>query len=297
MMKQHKQFRGSVLVFALLVLSIFLSIALSTAGIVISDKNSSRATEKSTLAFQIADGAAENVLKRVYKNTDATLNDLTQNLYSNLEQGTQGRPQCNVSSGTISGSLPSASSGRYEVTFFDGNGAPLACGSTTWRTDVKRIVSSGTFGGATRAIDVSIRPAPCGGVATVTDTRGTNVTYDTVEIGNQCWMQQNMRVGNTLPPSTPSADNGIIEKYCYGNNAANCSNNGNPTYPDGGLYTWDEAMQYSTTEGAQGICPTDWHIPTNAQWYELEQFTDATVVPNAAYVNIIGAFDPTVILR
>jgi uncharacterized protein (TIGR02145 family) len=31
-------------------------------------------------------------------------------------------------------------------------------------------------------------------------------------------------------------------------------------------------MQYVVTEGAQGICPIGWHIPTDAQWYALEIF-------------------------
>ena len=29
---------------------------------------------------------------------------------------------------------------------------------------------------------------------------------------------------------------------------------------------WDEAMNYTITEGAQGICPADWHIPTDVEW-------------------------------
>jgi uncharacterized protein (TIGR02145 family) len=30
----------------------------------------------------------------------------------------------------------------------------------------------------------------------------------------------------------------------------------------GGLYQWNEAMQYTTRPGARGICPLRWHIPT-----------------------------------
>jgi uncharacterized protein (TIGR02145 family) len=29
-------------------------------------------------------------------------------------------------------------------------------------------------------------------------------------------------------------------------------------------------MQYSTTGGAQGICPTGWHLPTDWEWKVLE---------------------------
>src|ERR1035438_2216218 len=59
-----------------------------------------------------------------------------------------------------------------------------------------------------------------------------------------------------------ATNNGIIEKYCYRNNPANCT-----IY--GGLYQWKEAMQYGTTQGAQGICPTGWHIPDTTDFITL----------------------------
>jgi len=37
----------------------------------------------------------------------------------------------------------------------------------------------------------------------------------------------------------------------------------------------DEAMQYSTTAGAQGICSTGWHIPTDAEQNTLDQYLTA----------------------
>jgi uncharacterized protein (TIGR02145 family) len=65
------------------------------------------------------------------------------------------------------------------------------------------------------------------------------------------------------------SDDANIEKYCYQNATSNCT-----TY--GGLYQWDEAMQYSITEGARGICPSGWHIPTDAEWKTLEGTVDST---------------------
>lgn len=107
---------------------------------------------------------------------------------------------------------------------------------------------------------------------TVTDTRDTPATvYDTVQIGTQCWMRENMNVGQQInTPAVPS-DPTKIEKYCYNNDSNNCTSP-HPTYADGGLYTWDEAMQGTTVEGAQGICPTGWHIPTDAEWFTLENY-------------------------
>jgi len=93
-----------------------------------------------------------------------------------------------------------------------------------------------------------------------------NKAYKTVTIGTQTWMAENLNFG-TMINSTTSADNqtdnDIIEKYCYGNDVANCA-----IY--GGLYQWDEMMQYSTIESTQGACPTGWHLPTDTEWKTLE---------------------------
>ncbi|HBX52540.1 MAG: hypothetical protein A2275_12885 [Bacteroidetes bacterium RIFOXYA12_FULL_35_11] len=87
--------------------------------------------------------------------------------------------------------------------------------------------------------------------------------YPTVLIGNQCWMAKNMDIGEMLTGTTSSSNNSIIEKYCYADNAANCA-----TY--GGMYMWDEAMNYNETESSQGICPDGWHIPGDYEWKILE---------------------------
>jgi uncharacterized protein (TIGR02145 family) len=39
---------------------------------------------------------------------------------------------------------------------------------------------------------------------------------------------------------------------------------------EGYLYQWSAAMNNSTAERAQGICPTDWHIPSDCEWMYLE---------------------------
>jgi uncharacterized protein (TIGR02145 family) len=87
--------------------------------------------------------------------------------------------------------------------------------------------------------------------------------YRTVQIGTQCWMKDNMNVGTMSSP----ANDGIINKYCYNNDTNYCS-----LY--GGLYLWDEAVQYAPTEGAQGICPTGWHLPNLEQAQALVIFVN-----------------------
>jgi uncharacterized protein (TIGR02145 family) len=99
-------------------------------------------------------------------------------------------------------------------------------------------------------------------------TCGTNIityagqTYNTVLIGSQCWLKENLNLGTRIDGSSDQTNNSTIEKYCYDDNDANCT-----TY--GGLYQWNEAMQYVTTAGTQGICPTGWHIPTYAEFQTL----------------------------
>ena len=77
-------------------------------------------------------------------------------------------------------------------------------------------------------------------------------------------------------------NNGILEKYCYNNDTANCS-----IY--GGLYQWAEAVQYQNgasnttspnpafTGNVQGICPTGWHVPSDGEFCTLTTYLDSTI--------------------
>ena len=86
----------------------------------------------------------------------------------------------------------------------------------------------------------------------------------TVDIGTQTWMKHNLNVGLIIKTNQDMSNNGTIEKWCYGNVPNNCN-----VY--GGLYQWDEMMQYSITPGAQGICPIGFHLPTDTEWKTLER--------------------------
>lgn len=89
--------------------------------------------------------------------------------------------------------------------------------------------------------------------------------YKTIQIGKQCWFKENLNVGTMINVSSSQTKNDSIEKYCYNDDPANCE-----IY--GGLYRWDEAMQYVKTVGAQGICPSGWHIPTKEDWEILQEY-------------------------
>jgi uncharacterized protein (TIGR02145 family) len=99
----------------------------------------------------------------------------------------------------------------------------------------------------------------CNGVTSV-DYEGK--TYTTVEIGNRCWFKENLNVGIMVEGINHLSNNDVLEKYCYGDDESNCESLG-------ALYQWGEAMQYVANEGAQGICPTSWHIPSMVDMQEL----------------------------
>lgn len=105
---------------------------------------------------------------------------------------------------------------------------------------------------------------PCPGIPTVTYS---GQVYNTVQIFSQCWLKDNLNIGTMINSATDMTDNSTIEKYCYDNNPVNCN-----TY--GGLYQWNEMMQYTNQEGSQGICPPGWHIPIDEEWKILEGAAD-----------------------
>ncbi|MEI6574561.1 MAG: FISUMP domain-containing protein [Bacteroidota bacterium] len=101
--------------------------------------------------------------------------------------------------------------------------------------------------------------------------------YNTVQIGTQCWMKENLNIGikvnSIYIPYLYHYDmhnDGKIEKYCFNNDTANCT-----VY--GGIYEWNEIMQYQNSPGIQGICALGWHIPTNEEWCTLASYLDSTV--------------------
>ncbi len=100
-----------------------------------------------------------------------------------------------------------------------------------------------------------------------TDSDGNH--YATVQIGTgrfaQTWMAETLKVGIGIDSTQVPTDNGIIEYYCYRDNLDLCGEYG-------GLYTWNELMDYTGVEGSRGICPNGWHIPTHQEFYDLENF-------------------------
>ena len=88
----------------------------------------------------------------------------------------------------------------------------------------------------------------------ITDSRdGRN--YHVTLIGDVWWMSENLDYGMMIPSSIYQTDNGTTEKYYFED-----SDSIGALF--GGLYSWDEAMDYRTNPGSQGICPPGWQIPS-----------------------------------
>lgn len=110
--------------------------------------------------------------------------------------------------------------------------------------------------------EVPVEFPDCG---TVTDADGN--VYQTVVIGSQCWMRQNLQtskykngdlIGTTAAPNSSIVDeeNPKYEWVLEGNSEYL------ETY--GRIYTW-----YAATD-PRGLCPQGWHLPSDNDWQILE---------------------------
>ncbi|MCD4731791.1 MAG: hypothetical protein K8R74_14390 [Bacteroidales bacterium] len=114
------------------------------------------------------------------------------------------------------------------------------------------------------SFDTNELPWQCGDQ--INDIEGNS--YNTVQIGTQCWMKENLNIGLMINENQNQTNNSTVEKYCYNDDTTNC-------LAYGGLYQWDEMMDYSTTPGVQGICPAGWHLPTDEEYKILEGTVDS----------------------
>ena len=91
-------------------------------------------------------------------------------------------------------------------------------------------------------------------------------TYAVTQIGDQCWFAEDLMYdcGNTTWNGNSCRLNG--------NAAGTVADATSPSMH----YQWEAVMNGSTTEGAQGLCPTGWTVPTDDEWKTLEMFLGMT---------------------
>jgi uncharacterized protein (TIGR02145 family) len=155
------------------------------------------------------------------------------------------------------------SNGSGNVTYTI-TGTPATSGTASFALNV---------GGKTCALTRTVNSAPqnptSGYGPNISDNDGN--TYKTVYIGTQQWMAENLKTakyndGAGIPNVTVNTQwqNNITGAWSYYNNdAAN-----NAKY--GKLYNWYAVSP--TTNGNKNVCPSGWHVPTDAEWTVLTDY-------------------------
>jgi uncharacterized protein (TIGR02145 family) len=167
---------------------------------------------------------------------------------------------------SLQGNTPTSGTGNWTIESGTGGNFDDPSNPTTTFTglmgnsyNLRWTITNDCYSCSDNVIICFATPFVCGNA--FIDTRDGS-SYLTVQIGSQCWMKQNLNTGTMIDGGIAQTDNDIIEKYCYNNISDSCS-----TY--GGLYQFDEMMQYVTTPGVQGICPAGWHLPDNSEYTTL----------------------------
>lgn len=109
-------------------------------------------------------------------------------------------------------------------------------------------------------------------------------TYKVVEIKGKCWLAENLRATSYLPgiviPNLTDSDEWSKDKegayVCYYNLPENCQNYG-------ALYNW------YAVNNEKRICPEGWHVPTDEEWAEIENYDFKAVF--GGFRNAGGPFD------
>ena len=133
---------------------------------------------------------------------------------------------------------------------------------------------AGVAGGNGNVISNTITrnsPVDCGMVA---DYDGN--IYKTLVFGDQCWMRENLRTTHYSDGTPiPLGGNSSEEPFRYENYTSDLSNG--VLEHCGYLYNWPavvhgEGSSDQVPSGIQGICPSGWHVPSNAEWERLGNF-------------------------
>lgn len=97
---------------------------------------------------------------------------------------------------------------------------------------------------------------------------GEGNTYNTIVIGDQEWMAENLRV-TTYANGDPITNAQEVASWTgLGNTGGYAVYNDDPELAEiyGRLYNWHAAVD------ERNVCPTGWHVPSDAEWTVLTDF-------------------------
>ncbi|HPN44067.1 MAG TPA: fibrobacter succinogenes major paralogous domain-containing protein [bacterium] len=143
------------------------------------------------------------------------------------------------------------------------NQFPISTGVKTIRLEV--MDSGGLRDATTRQVTITLK------TGTMTDIDGN--VYQTVKIGNQWWMAQDLKVthyrnGDPIPNVTDNTQwvNLTTGAYCYYDN--------NRSYAD----TYSALYNCYAVNDSRNIAPAGWHVPTDTEWQTLINFLGGDAV-------------------
>jgi uncharacterized protein (TIGR02145 family) len=125
--------------------------------------------------------------------------------------------------------------------------------------------------------DKELTGDPCPGMPTFTDPRDGNV-YNTVQIGDQCWLKENLKYLPELYPWFSDGSSTEPRYYVYGHGDDISVAMATYSYNYFGvLYNWPAAMNGASSSssnpgGVQGVCPAGWQLPSDAEWTQLTDY-------------------------
>lgn len=126
-----------------------------------------------------------------------------------------------------------------------------------------------------------------------TDSRDGNL-YTWVKIGNQVWMAENLKyLPEVIGPGAGSETTPYYYVYDY-NGTDVIAAKATANYQNyGALYNWPAAMNGAQSSSAnpstvQGVCPTGWHLPSDAEWTQLVNYVVAQGYANESTINGAG---------
>ena len=137
----------------------------------------------------------------------------------------------------------------------------------------------GTVYGEEKTFTIPINPngdaLSCAGTPVLMDVDGNR--YNTLQIGQQCWMRENLRTKRYADGSSIQEGEGYsttVGYWYYPMDQAEYMS----TY--GLLYNWSATMHGATPSnlnpsGVQGICPNGWHVPSDAECTQLLNYVSS----------------------
>ena len=132
--------------------------------------------------------------------------------------------------------------------------------------------------------EVLIMNIPCPGTPTINDIDGNS--YNTVQIGSQCWTKENLKVsrynnGDIIPIET---DNTVWSGLATGARSWYNNDSTSNEIPYGNLYNG-----FAVADN-RNMCPSGWHVPSDSDWTTLTTYLGGESVAGGKMKSISTAY-------